>query len=166
MSQKEISKLIDWLETEEYEKALSYLKSIHNTEIPYSRNKKSTINKYQSMLSKNATKYELKFKEILIKNNIKFYFQKIFKVTRGKGSVKYIVDFYIPQNNVVIEIDGSQHNKENNISKDSIRTEGLLTAGVSKVIRLSNKEVNEDSEKMIKIIEKLKKEAEGLQNLM
>jgi len=168
MTNKEIGRLLEWMSKEEYEKVTTFLKNIYTTEINNTsrKHKKNGIEKYQRALYKNATKYELKFKEILVNNGIRFYFQKIFKVPKRIGNSNYIVDFYIPQNNVVIEIDGSQHNKLENIQKDSIRTEALLSMGVSRVIRFSNEEVNNNSEKISNFMERLKKEQEGLKNLM
>ena len=49
----------------------------------------------------------------------------------------YIVDFYIPQKQLVIEIDGIQHLTEDNIKKDQLRDNFLKEQGL-KVLRFSN----------------------------
>ena len=53
----------------------------------------------------------------------------------------YIVDFYIPQAKLVIEIDGSQYDNPENIRADSERDEALSCWGIE-VIRFSNRRIN------------------------
>lgn len=53
----------------------------------------------------------------------------------------YIVDFYCPKLNLVVEIDGSQHNLDKEY--DDKRTEYLESLGFS-VIRIENQDVNYD----------------------
>lgn len=65
-----------------------------------------------------------------------FYRQKIIG--------RYVVDFYCPKANLVIELDGSQHYSESGQSKDRVRDETLLKMGV-KVLRFSDKEVFENT---------------------
>lgn len=61
-----------------------------------------------------------------------FYRQKIIG--------RYIVDFYCPKANLIIELDGSQHYSEIGKSKDQSRDTVLLGTGL-KVLRFSDKEV-------------------------
>ncbi len=65
-------------------------------------------------------------------NGYQFYRQK----TLGN----YIVDFYCPKANLVVEIDGSQHYEKTAIEYDSIRDDYLRAQGL-KVLRFSNLEV-------------------------
>ena len=46
-------------------------------------------------------------------------------VNRQKVIENYIVDFYIAEAQIVIELDGSQHYEEEGIQKDKIRDERL-----------------------------------------
>ena len=55
----------------------------------------------------------------------------------------YIVDFYCPKLNLVIEIDGLQHFEEENIVYDNKRTDYLESLGFS-VLRIDNQDVNYD----------------------
>ncbi len=64
-----------------------------------------------------------------------FYRQKIIG--------KYIVDFYCPKANLVIELDGGQHYSETGQAKDRIRDEDLREMGI-KVLRFSDREVFEN----------------------
>jgi very-short-patch-repair endonuclease len=64
-----------------------------------------------------------------------FYRQKILG--------KYIVDFYCPKANLVIELDGSQHYSEIGKAKDRIREETLGERGL-KVLRFSDRDVFEN----------------------
>ena len=52
----------------------------------------------------------------------------------------YIVDFLCPEKNLIIEIDGGQHNEPSNIEYDEKRTEYLKQQGY-KVLRFWNDEV-------------------------
>ena len=54
----------------------------------------------------------------------------------------YIVDFYIASAKLVIELDGSQHYKEEGISTDQERDRFLAAQGIH-VLRFSNYDVNQ-----------------------
>ena len=62
-------------------------------------------------------------------------------VHRQKVFGKYIVDFYIASQNLVIELDGSQHYEDANKKKDEERDQYLQSLGCS-VVRYSNADVN------------------------
>ena len=62
-------------------------------------------------------------------------------VHRQKNIGEYIVDFYIAEKQIVIELDGSQHYTPVNRKKDSIRDEYLRSLGIT-VLRYSNNTVN------------------------
>ena len=53
---------------------------------------------------------------------------------------KYIVDFFCIEKNLIIELDGGQHNELKNIEYDESRTEYLKQKGY-KVLRFWNNEV-------------------------
>jgi len=62
---------------------------------------------------------------------------------RQKIIGKYIVGFYCPRANLVIELDGGQHYSETGKAKDSRREDALREMGI-KVIRFSDKDVFEN----------------------
>lgn len=62
-------------------------------------------------------------------------------VRRQKVFGHYIVDFYIPDAKLVIELDGSQHYEEQGKSEDVQRDEYLNSLGLT-VLRYSNADVN------------------------
>ena len=64
-----------------------------------------------------------------------FYRQKIIG--------KYIVDFYCPKTNLVIELDGGQHYSETGKAKDRIRDDVLREMRI-KVLRFSDRDVFEN----------------------
>ena len=66
-------------------------------------------------------------------------------VHRQKVIGNYIVDFYIAEKQLVIEIDGFQHGKEENKEKDVTRDTVLKDSGIS-VLRITNYEINNDFE--------------------
>ena len=59
---------------------------------------------------------------------------------RQKNIGNYIVDFYIPKNKIVIEVDGSQHNEMEQYTKDVVRDCYLREHGIT-VLRYTNIEV-------------------------
>lgn len=62
-------------------------------------------------------------------------------VKRQKSLENYIVDFYIPQYKVVIEIDGNQHVMEENKANDEKRDFDLEQWGI-RVLRYKNTDID------------------------
>ena len=60
---------------------------------------------------------------------------------RQKVIGKYIVDFYIAEAKLVIELDGSQHYDAKGQQNDRVRDEYLHSLGLS-VLRYANSDVN------------------------
>jgi very-short-patch-repair endonuclease len=89
-------------------------------------------------LRKNMTDAEnmlwLKLRRKQLKGH-RFYRQKIIG--------KYIVDFYCPKANLVIELDGGQHYSEVGGTKDRTRDDVLIEMGI-KVLRFSDRDVFEN----------------------
>jgi len=69
-----------------------------------------------------------------LKNN-----QLNYKFRRQSSFNKYIVDFYCPSKKLVIEIDGSQHLRDN-LNYDNERTKYLGSLGL-KVLRIWNNDI-------------------------
>ncbi|HEY5048894.1 MAG TPA: DUF559 domain-containing protein [Rhizomicrobium sp.] len=63
-----------------------------------------------------------------------------FRFRRQQPIGPYIVDFFCPQAQLVIELDGSQHGEEKNVSYDEARTEWLASRGY-RVARFVNVDV-------------------------
>lgn len=99
-------------------------------------------------LRSNMTKEEVKLWNIL--RGKRFYNQK-FKRQVLIGN--YIVDFLCKEKNLVIEIDGGQHNKDKNIENDYKRTAFIEKEGY-KVIRFWNDEVWNNIEGVCAVIKK------------
>ncbi len=74
------------------------------------------------------------------------------KFKRQQPIGNYIVDFICKEAKIIIEIDGGQHNKDNNIENDKIRTEYLESKGY-KVLRFWNNEIYENIEGVLKRLE-------------
>jgi very-short-patch-repair endonuclease len=76
--------------------------------------------------------------------------RKLWKYLRGKQmqfrfrrqipSGQYILDFYCPKANLVIEVDGSHHFTEQGMKRDHVRDSYLQQQGL-KVLRLSDRDV-------------------------
>jgi very-short-patch-repair endonuclease len=92
-------------------------------------------NKYLAReLRSRATKEENKlWYDFLSKYPVRFLRQR----TIGR----YIADFYCPSRKLVIEVDGKQHEQEDAIEYDSIRTEFMGAMGIS-VVRFTNEDIN------------------------
>lgn len=84
----------------------------------------------QERLRKTPTTAEKTFFDRLLDADITFVFQQVFS--------PYIVDFYLPDINTVIEIDGSSHDMK--FAYDSARDAALRARGL-KVIHIWNRDV-------------------------
>ena len=73
-------------------------------------------------------------------NGIQFY--------RQKPIGKYIVDFYAPDVNLVVEVDGGHHYSTEGKENDDLRDTFLRSAGI-RVLRYSNRDVIEKLENVI-----------------
>ena len=95
---------------------------------------KQKLNPLARTLRKNATKQE---------NRLWYDFLKTYqyKIRRQKPIGEYIVDFYCDKAKLAIELDGSQHYEEKEISYDVKRTQTLNELGIE-VIRFSNADVD------------------------
>ena len=102
------------------------------------------------ILRRNMTKQEKHlWYDFLRRYPIKVYKQRIIE--------NYIADFYCHSARLVIEIDGSQHYKDDAKEYDKRRTEIIGKYGI-KVIRFTNKDVDEKFEGVCHMIDKTVKE--------
>ena len=67
------------------------------------------------------------------------------KFRRQHGIGQYIVDFYCPERQVVIELDGDTHGETSQIIKDEKRQSFLKSLGI-KVVRYTNEEIMKNIE--------------------
>ena len=70
---------------------------------------------------------------------------------RQKPLGPYIVDFYLPEIRLVIEVDGSQHLTEFGLAADRKRTVYLESLGL-KVIRFDNRQVLLETNAVLEVI--------------
>ncbi|MEW6377857.1 MAG: endonuclease domain-containing protein [Thermodesulfobacteriota bacterium] len=68
---------------------------------------------------------------------------KDYQFYRQKTIGEYIVDFYCPKANLVIELDGSQHYSEDGKRKDQLRDDVLAKMGLN-ILRFSDRDVFEN----------------------
>lgn len=110
------------------------------------RKNNKKLKKYSQELRKNMTPEE--------KHLWYDYLKKCpYIVNRQKVLGKYIVDFYCAEAKLVIEIDGSQHGKEDNRIYDSQRSDFLQGYSL-KVIRFTNEQINKQFYAVCRNIEK------------
>ncbi len=106
--------------------------------------------KIRKQLRKSATPQEITLWSRIRRKQLGYRFR------RQHSIGKYIVDFYCSENKLIIEIDGWQHRKENNLGYDIKRTKFLESLGY-KVLRFWNSEINKNiSGVMLKIEDSLK----------
>jgi very-short-patch-repair endonuclease len=102
-------------------------------------------------LRKNMTKEERKlWYDFLRSYSIRFLRQKIIG--------NYIVDFYCPKANLVIELDGSEHYTDKGIVYDEERTEYLKNFGLQ-VIRIPNNYLKENFQGVCEYVDSLVKQS-------
>ena len=77
---------------------------------------------------------------------------------RQKAIDDFIVDFYCAKAKLVIEVDGEQHNIQQNYQNDVIRTNKLEDLNLT-VIRVSNDKIYGDFENVCQYIDKKVKES-------
>jgi len=83
--------------------------------------------------------------DFLSKSNMNAKRQKVF--------YNYILDFYIPEAKIAIELDGRQHGREENREADRERDSFLEAKGI-KVLRYTNVQINELFSSVCKDIQK------------
>ena len=94
--------------------------------------------KFSAELKKKATPAEMRFKEILEKHGIKYFFQHPYQ----RGQKLYILDFFLPEYATVVEIDGEYHNTEEQRRIDDMRTTEILKKErFARVVRITNEKV-------------------------
>ena len=104
-------------------------------------------------LRANQTSAEDRFKFMFGLTEIPFAPQ--YPIRREDDTNKYyILDFYMPTLNLVVELDGGYHDSEDMVKNDAIRDEFLKRKGF-RVVRLTNKQVFET--KTVKDLKKLLK---------
>jgi very-short-patch-repair endonuclease len=104
-------------------------------------------NKYAKELTNKITPEEKIIKSLLEESKISFEFQKPIVCFGFRNKyVLYILDFYLIDYNVALEIDGTQHYSKEGSKKDAVRTRHIRKHGIE-VKRLSNKQVKMHSTK-------------------
>ena len=104
-------------------------------------------NKYAKELTEKITPEEQIVYKLLKESKIQFDFQKPVVCTGFRNKyVLYILDFYLLDYNIALEIDGMQHYSKEGSRKDRVRTKYIKKYGIE-VKRLSNKQLKMYSSK-------------------
>ena len=74
-----------------------------------------------------------------------------YKFRRQNGIDKFILDFYCPEKQLALEVDGGTHNNAASYAYDQSRTEFLNSKGI-KVLRFTNKEIMNNLEGVLERI--------------
>lgn len=107
------------------------------------------LKEFAERMRNNPTFYERKFYDYLVQHRVNFEFQKILYCTKS-----YIVDFFLIDYKVVVEIDGEYHYNEDQKEKDWQRSLDIYKTYGYKVLRISNKQIEYDhfEEKLINFL--------------
>lgn len=112
---------------------LSKLRSL-NTLNTIKKNKRSNYRRdRQSYL-------EMSFEKWLIENNISLKWHAEYTIKNHLTNKWYFVDFYFPEINLIVELDGKQHEKHVHKQADIVRDEYITNFLNIKVFRISSKE--------------------------
>lgn len=98
------------------------------------------LEQYVNKNTLNATDAEKAMQDILTNKGIKYEFQKPCLVF----GACYIMDFYLPDYGICIEVDGDYHNTFEQLVKDKERTNNLAITGIL-VVRFTNEEVAQET---------------------
>lgn len=99
---------------------------------------KQLIEKYRLNLMRNATKAEKLFKRKLSEHGIKHISQKPF----FEKNVFCFADFFLPDYNIIVEIDGGYHNNFNQKCIDDFKDVYYKQQNF-KVLRITNEQVQD-----------------------
>lgn len=101
---------------------------------------KKELTVFSQSLRKNMTKEE---------KRLWYDFLKTLPLTVNRQKVigRYIVDFYIAESKLVIEVDGSQHYTEQGKIKDNERDHYFKRIGVA-VLRYTNRQIHEEFDRV------------------
>ncbi|OCL27590.1 hypothetical protein U472_03285 [Orenia metallireducens] len=100
-------------------------------------NKNKTKEKRRSLRQKETEAEKITWNRLRGRKFMELKFRRQYSIG------EYIVDFYCPELNLVVEIDGLIHFRKENREYDKVRTEFINSLGI-KVVRFRNKEVLED----------------------
>lgn len=99
---------------------------------------------FRKDLIKRATKEEKIFRSFLERKGIKYQFQKIVYIRDKDALIKkfYILDFYLPDYKLAVEIDGDYHNTKEQMELDAER-ESIIIKHYPNVsfLRIKNQDV-------------------------
>ncbi len=115
------------------------------------------MSKFNENYSKSALNNARKLRKNMTDCELKLWYhlrgRKLFdvKFKRQVPIGNYIVDFFCMEKKLIIELDGGQHNEEENIIKDGKRTKFFEEKGY-KVLRFWNNDVNENIVGVLEVI--------------
>ena len=110
---------------------------------PYNKNLKHNARQLRNNMTEAEQKLWLRLRQKQILG-LQFY--------RQKPILNFIVDFYCPAANLIIECDGSQHLNEKGLQYDLVRDQALTQLNLT-VLRLNNLQILHELDAVIQTIE-------------
>ena len=100
--------------------------------------RKARVERFRVKSLKNPTEAEAKFGKLLTDNGIRYESQKVIKC----GQRYYIVDFYLTDYRIIVEVDGEYHEDPEQKARDEERQGRLLgKQHIRKLVRFTNDQV-------------------------
>lgn len=110
---------------------------------PYNKNLKHNARQLRNNMTEAEQKLWLRLRQKQILG-LQFY--------RQKPILNFIVDFYCPAANLIIECDGSQHLNEKGLKYDLLRDQVLAQLNLT-ILRFNNLQILHELDAVIQIIE-------------
>jgi len=121
------------------------------------QNSKKKAEEFRAELIQKQTYAEKALKIFLKECDINYKFQHILYYEGVTGVKFFIVDFFLPKENVVLEVDGGYHNEKEQKKLDKKRTSILKANGVGKIYRFTNISIEKESDYILSRLKEIKK---------
>lgn len=106
------------------------------------------LEKKAKRMRTSPTEAEGRLKQLLDKENIMYHFQKPIAYRKKENNALilkgYIIDFYLVEEQIIIEVDGAYHSDLAQQAYDKARDKRLLNILPKHVVRLKNEEIMSD----------------------
>lgn len=135
-----------------------YVECVIQEKLHLKKSQEEKLLAYATRMRKNPTEAEKEFSEILKDECINFE-QQYPVMFKGENN-QYILDFFLPDYNVCVEIDGGYHKRKEQREKDKKRDILLTRCGI-KVFRFTNKDILNFTGKVQRFVKRYRKSIDG-----
>lgn len=101
------------------------------------------FNRFKERAKRKQLRHQLPEAELILWSKLKHSQLDGFKFRRQASIGRYVVDFYCPTHQLVVELDGNSHFTDEAEVYDGIRNQYMESLGLT-ILRFTNKEVREN----------------------